>query len=66
MKKEYKAPKAEMYVFDYKENVVASLGNDKEINPNANEHAHNSCYTHNGSDVVDHGCTGIPKSGYGL
>ena len=61
MKRQYETPKAEKYVFDYKENVVASYGNGKEINPHANPHAENSCYTHNGSDVVGHDCEGESK-----
>ena len=54
MKKAYETPQAIKYVFNYQENVVASTGNGPNKNPNANEHAINSCYQHNTADVVDH------------
>ena len=53
MKKVYETPKAVKYVFNYMENVAASLGaTDGPPNEHANPNAGNSCVTHNTANVV--------------
>ena len=61
MKKQYETPKAEKYVFNYLENVVASNGKKpKHSEPDGKNNA-NACYTHNGANVND-GC-GVDETG---
>ena len=57
MKKVYETPKAVKYVFNYEDNVVASLNAKK----GKTGHAENSCYKHNTDDTYEHGCDADPK-----
>ena len=63
MKKLYKAPKAEMLLFNYKENVVAASNAKDGRDPS--HPSYNACFTHNTSDVSEHNsspCNGTPKT----
>ena len=62
MKKQYEAPKAEKFVFDYEESVVASAVAKDGRDPS--HPSYNACFTHNTSDVSEHNaspCEGDPK-----
>ena len=63
MKKQYEAPKAEKWMFDYEETVVASKGNAKD-GRDPSHPSYNACFTHNTSDVSLHNsspCNGTHK-----